>query len=224
MTTSYQHSGLPNHFGDFLVEHLASEENSRWIGNYIREYAEMMGKDTFDAVFDLAIEEDLWLSISPPGLGEDEESWRLRGEVWRDEYSLIGGSDAGAHLDSINTFAITTQLLGEAVRERGLFTLEEGVRRITSHLADRFGLTGRGRIEPDAIADLVIFDPDTIDCGPIEMRRDLPGDETRLYAESIGVQHVIVNGVTVARDNLPTGRIGGRVLRGGRDTVTVPLT
>lgn len=223
METSYQHSGLPNCFENFKIEYLPSQKNAGWIGKYVSEYAEAAGRSAFDAVFDLAIEEDLSLSISPPGLGEDEESWRLRGEVWRDEYSLIGGSDAGAHLDSINTFAITTQLLGEAVRKRELFTLEEAVRRITSHLADRFGLTGRGRIAAGAVADLVIFDPDTIDCGPIEMRNDLPGDETRLYAESIGVHHVIVNGVPVAHGNEPTGRIGGRVLRGGRDTETVPL-
>ncbi len=138
-------------------------------------------------------------------------------------YALIGASDAGAHLDSINTFAITTQLMGEAVRNRGIFTLEEGVRRITSHLADCFGLTGRGRIEAGGVADLVVFDPGTIDCGPIEMRRDLPGGEVRLYANSVGVHHVVVGGVPVARGNEPTGRLGGKVLRSGRDTRTVAL-
>jgi hypothetical protein len=55
------------------------------------------------------------------------------------------------------------------------------------------------------------------------MRHDLPGGEARLYAESVGIEHVIVNGVPVARANTPTGRIGGKVLRGGRDTHTVPL-
>jgi N-acyl-D-aspartate/D-glutamate deacylase len=113
--------------------------------------------------------------------------------------------------------------MGEAVRQRGLFTVEEGVRRITSLPADIFGLTGRGRIELGAAADLVVFDPDTIDCAPIEMIKDLPGGETRLYAESIGIEHVIVNGVPVARGNAPTGRLGGKVLRSGRDTHTVSL-
>jgi N-acyl-D-aspartate/D-glutamate deacylase len=214
---------LPKDVGTFLIEQLNSQKNAHWIGRYVREYAEKTGKDPFDALFDLAIEEDLWLSFSPPGIGDDEESWQLRAEVWQDPNSLIGASDAGAHVDQINTFAITTQLMGEAVRERGIFTLEEGVRRITSHLADTFGLTGRGRIEVGAAADLVVFNPETIGCGPIEMRHDLPGGEARLYAESIGIEHVIVNGVPVARANTPTGRIGGKVLRGGRDTHTVPL-
>jgi N-acyl-D-aspartate/D-glutamate deacylase len=220
---SYQRTGLPKDFGLFLIEHLESEKNRHLIGRHVQEIADETGKEPFDALFDLAIEEDLALSFSGPAIGTDEESWRLRGEVWRDENCLIGASDAGAHLDAINTFAITTQLMGEAVRQRGLFTLEEGVRRITSLPADTFGLTGRGRLEEGAAADLVIFDPDTVDCAPIEMRYDLPGAEMRLYAESRGIHHVIVNGVPVARGNEPTGRIGGKVLRSGRDTHTVPL-
>jgi len=223
MAEHHANTGLPGNFDDFLIEHLPSKKNAHWIGKRVHEVAEATGKSPFDALFDLAIEEDLWLSISAPELGGDEASWALRGDVWRNPYTLIGASDAGAHLDSINTFAITTQLLGEAVRERHIFTLEEGVRRITSHLADRFGLAGRGRIEEGAVADIVIFDPETIDCAPIEMRHDLPGNEVRLYAESIGVHHVIVNGVPVARSNEPTGKLGGMVLRSGRDTETVAI-
>lgn len=220
---SFRRSGLPQDFGLFLIEHVASERNSRWIGKRIAEYAAATGKTPFDALFDLAIEEDLQFSFSPPATGDDEEAWKIRGQVWQDEHCLIGASDAGAHLDAINTFAVATQLLGEGVRRRGILSLEEGVRRITSHLADAFGLTDRGRIVPGAAADLVIFDPETVDCGPIAMRNDLPGGETRLYADAVGVHHVIVNGVPVAADNTPTGRTGGRVLRSGLDTYTVPL-
>jgi N-acyl-D-aspartate/D-glutamate deacylase len=224
LESSHMTAAMPKDVGSFLIEQLNSQKNARWIGRHVREYAEEAGNHPFDALFDLAIEEDLSLSFSPPGIGDDEASWQLRGEVWKDPNCLIGASDAGAHLDQINTFAITTQLLGEAVRKRGMFTLEEGVRRITSHLADTFGLAARGRIAVGAAADLVVFDPDRIDCGPIELRHDLPGGEARLYAESVGIEHVIVNGVPVARGNRPTGRIGGKVLRSGRDTRTVPLT
>jgi N-acyl-D-aspartate/D-glutamate deacylase len=137
---------------------------------------------------------------------------------------LLGASDAGAHLDMLNTFALTTQLLSEGVRERGILSLEDGVRRITGVLADAFGLKGRGRIEVGAFADLVVFDPAAIGCGPISMRDDLPGGESRLYGDAIGIHHVMANGIPVARGNEPTGRKGGRVLRSGRDTRTVPLS
>jgi N-acyl-D-aspartate/D-glutamate deacylase len=221
---SHHKAGLPKDFGVLLIEHLGSKRNAKWIGRLVKDYAAEVGLPPFDALFKLAVEEDLWLSVSPPAIGGDEDSWKLRAEVWQDDYCILGGSDAGAHVDAINTFAISTQLLGEGVRKRGLLSLEEAVRRITSLLADVFGLTGRGRIQPGAAADLVVFDPDTIDCGPITMRNDLPQGETRLYADSVGVKHVIVNGVRVASDNAATGRKGGKVLRSGKDTYTVPLS
>jgi N-acyl-D-aspartate/D-glutamate deacylase len=123
----------------------------------------------------------------------------------------------------LNTFALSTQMLGEGVRERRLLSLEEAVRLLTSAQADAFGFKGRGRIEVGAIADIVVFDPETIAPGPIVMRSDLPGGEARLYADAIGIRHVIVNGIPVAADNRPTGRKAGRVLRGGQDTCTVSL-
>ncbi|MBV1688226.1 amidohydrolase family protein [Novosphingobium sp. G106] len=220
---SFRRSGLPQDFGVFVIEFVGSERNARWVGKSVADYAAVVGKTAFDALFDLAIEEDLQLSFSGPAMGDDEAAWKLRGEIWQNEHCLIGASDAGAHLDAINTFAVGTQLLGEGVRDRGILSLEEGVRRITSHLADAFGLTGRGRIASGAAADLVVFDPDTIACGSIGMRNDLPGGETRLYADAVGIHHVIVNGVPVAAGNTPTGRTGGRILRSGTDTYTVPL-
>jgi len=136
---------------------------------------------------------------------------------------MIGGSDAGAHLDMINTFAFSTQLLGEAVRVRGLLPLEEAVHRITGLPAQRFGLKDRGRIAPGRAADLVVFDPDAIACGPIELRQDLPEDGTRLYAGVTGLPHVMVGGRFVVRDGRSTGIHSGRVLRSGRDTETVAI-
>jgi N-acyl-D-aspartate/D-glutamate deacylase len=136
---------------------------------------------------------------------------------------MIGGSDAGAHLDMLNSFAFSTQLLGEGVRHRKLLSLEEAVHRITALPASRFGLKDRGRIEVGAIADLVVLDPDTVDCGPIALRNDLPENEPRLYADAVGIRHVIVAGIEVAGDNKATGKLAGRVLRSGSDTQTVPI-
>ena len=208
---------------DYLIESVQSARNAHYQGRLVGEIAATRGSNAFDTLFDLAVEEELELTFSGPALGADEASWDLREAVWNDPHMLLGASDAGAHVDMFNTFALTTQLLGEGVRSRGIYSLERGVHRITGELADAFGLKDRGRIAMGAVADLVVFDPDTIGCGPIATRRDLPGGEARLYGDAIGVHHVIVGGVPVAKGNAPTGRLGGKVLRSGRDTVTVGL-
>jgi N-acyl-D-aspartate/D-glutamate deacylase len=209
--------------GGFLIEDVRSAKNARFKGRFVCDYAKEVGLSPLDALLELGAEEELWMTFSPPALGADEEAWAIRGKVWQDPRCLVGGSDAGAHLDMLNTFALSTQMLGEGVRERRLLSLEHAVHLLTGAQADAFGLKARGRIEPGAMADLVVFDPDTIAPGPIMMRGDLPGGEPRLYADAVGVRHVIVNGVPVAENNKPTGRKGGRVLRSGRDTYTVAL-
>lgn len=206
-----------------VIDGMSLPQNQHWNGKLLSECARDQGKDALDALFDLVVEEDLGVSLSRPAESTDDKSWSIRGELWRDPRCLIGGSDAGAHLDMLNSFAFSTQLLGEGVRRRELLTLEDAVYRITALPAASFGLIGRGIIAEGAAADLVIFDPDTVDCGPIAMRNDLPGGEKRLYADSIGIHHVIVGGQTVAKNNQSTGNMAGKVLRSGRHTETVPI-
>ena len=210
-------------WGALEITSVTSEKNQKWAGHLLSDYADAGGKDALDALFDLAVEEDLYFSFTPPPGGEDEESWKLRAETWCDDRAIIGASDAGAHLDMINTFAFSTQLLGNGVRNKKLISLEEAVRRITSVPAERFGLKNRGRIEPGMIADITVFRPEDIDCGPISMRDDLPEGQSRLYADAVGVDHVIVNGEIVVEFGKPTGNIPGRVLRSGKDTESVAL-
>ena len=70
----------------------------------------------------------------------------------------------------------------------------------------------------------MVLDPDRIGHGPEHTRDDLPGGASRLYAEAEGIEHVLVNGVEIARAGELTGATPGTVLRSGldTDTVTVP--
>jgi N-acyl-D-aspartate/D-glutamate deacylase len=115
----------------------------------------------------------------------------------------------------------STSLLGDGVRARGLLSWEEGVRQLTDIPARLYGVRDRGRLVQGAFADVVVFDPTSIGHGTVRTRDDLPGGASRLYAESIGVEHVLVNGSEIVRSGDFTGATPGRVLHSGRDTETV---
>jgi N-acyl-D-aspartate/D-glutamate deacylase len=109
------------------------------------------------------------------------------------------------------------------VRNHKVIGLEEAVRLMTDRPARYMGLVGRGRLEPGYHADIVVFDRDTVAKGPTYNRYDVPGDQFRVYADAIGVDHVFVNGVQIVRDGEHTGAMPGTVLRSGRDTRTVAM-
>lgn len=197
-----------------------SEENEGLAGRTVGDIAEERGQEPFDALCDIAILDDLRTILMPPLAGDDQESWELRRDVWRDPRAVVGASDAGAHLDMLSTFSFSTAML-RSCRERGLMPLEEAVSLITDRQARLYGLRERGRIEEGWHADLVIFDEATIAPGPVTWRNDLPAGAGRLYGEAMGISSVIVNGVEVVRDNELTGERSGTLLRSGRDTETV---
>ena len=195
-----------------------TETNKPYENMTVGALAEKLGKSAFDTLLDLALSENLETLLMPPTTGTDDESWAMRGAAWRDDRAIIGASDAGAHLDMIDTFAFSSQILSEGVRERGL---EEAVHRMTDLPARLFGLRERGLVTEGYWADLVVFDSATIGCGPLYSKRDLPGGAARLYCDALGVAHVIVNGREIFRRGVPTGSLSGTVLRSGRDTYTV---
>jgi N-acyl-D-aspartate/D-glutamate deacylase len=198
-------------------------ENRSCEGRTVGEIAQERGVAPFDAMLDIAIADDLRTSFTPPTGGEEDADWQARGRVWLDDRSIIGASDAGAHLDMIDTFAVPTRVLGNGVREHGVVSLEEGVRQLSDVPARLYGLRERGRLAQGWHADVVVFDPDTVGCGPTETRFDLPAGAGRLYADASGIGHVLVGGVEIVRNGVHTGALPGRVLRSGRDTDTVEV-
>jgi N-acyl-D-aspartate/D-glutamate deacylase len=207
-----------------LVNEVFDEKHKDLEGRELGDIARERGVDPFDLLFDLSLEEGLRTSFMPHSAGQtDDESWAMRGRAWRDPRTIIGASDAGAHLDTIDTFAFTTQLLGRGVREKQLIELEEAVHQITDLPARLYGLRERGRLEVGWHADLVVFDPARIAKGPTYTRFDLPAAAGRLYADAEGIAHVIVGGTEIVRGSEFTGALPGTVLRSGRDTETVAL-
>ena len=134
---------------------------------------------------------------------------------------MLGGSDAGAHLDRMAGAPFPTRFLGDMINGRKLVSLETAVKLITGDQADVFGLVDRGYLREGYHADLVVFDPTEIAAGDASLQFDLPGDAPRLTAGAVGIKRVLVNGVETMRDGETTGRRPGTLLRSGRDTVTV---
>lgn len=198
-------------------------ENKPYEGRRVGDIAEELGKTPFDTLVDLALSEDLKTSFTPFIPGDDDDSWKLRSEIWQDDRTVVGASDAGAHLDMIDTFTYSTSLLGPGVREKGLLSLEAAIHQLTDVPARLYGVRDRGRIAEGWWADLVVFDPESVGAGPIHFRDDLPTGASRLYAEADGIEHVLVNGVEIVRGREFTGATPGTVLRSGRDTETVSV-
>jgi N-acyl-D-aspartate/D-glutamate deacylase len=208
-------------WGGLTIGQTHAPENAGLDGRLVRDIARERGADELDTLLDIVVADDLRTMIATPMRGDDEESWKLREQVIRDPRSIAGGSDSGAHLDMLDTFALTTTLLGPTVRERGMFTLEEAVQLLTGAPAQLYGFRDLGRIREGAAADLVVFDPDTVGPGQIALRDDMPAGASRLYSEPTGMAHVIVNGEEIIAGNEVTGALPGRILRSGKDTDTV---
>jgi N-acyl-D-aspartate/D-glutamate deacylase len=190
-------------------------------GRQVGDIAKEQGKAPFDTLLDIVIADELRTGLSPQPFDDGEADWKARAEVWRNRDAVIGGSDAGAHLDMMCGAIYTTSLLGHGVREHQVVTLEEAVRLITGVPARLYGLKERGCIAQGWHADLVMFDPATVDHGPERTRYDLPAGAPRLVADAKGITSVWVGGTEVCHDGAATGALPGTVLRSGRDTETV---
>jgi N-acyl-D-aspartate/D-glutamate deacylase len=204
-----------------------ADPDSEWIGMSLADIAAARGTDVLDVLIDVVLVDKLSLYMVLPSLtptlGRSDEGWARRVSVWKDDRVMLGGSDAGAHLDLMCHANYPTVVLGEVVRDRGLLSIEEAVRMMTDRPARHYGLKERGRVAEGWVADLVVFDPATIASKPSEVRTDLPGGGERLYAESVGIEHVLVSGVEVVADGGCTDARPGVLLRSGRDTETVTL-
>jgi N-acyl-D-aspartate/D-glutamate deacylase len=209
-----------SHWGKLIIVETFTPDTAPYQGRVVADIAAEKGCDPFDALVDIVIADGLRTTFARNTPDPSEADWEARAQVWRDPRALIGASDAGAHLDMIAAFRYSTGMLAEAVRLRDLLSLEEAIGMLTGSAARMYGMVGRGVIAEGAHADILVIDTDTVGSGPVGTRFDLPGGAPRLYADAIGIDHVIVEGVEVAADGVYTGERPGRILRSGADTRT----
>jgi len=172
----------------------ATPANSPHEGRTIAQIAAERGTDPIDTFLDIALAEDLETTFTAKLLNVEED--RV-GELLAEDGNLVSLSDGGAHLTFFCDAGFGMHFLGHWVRELGRFDLPHAVRKLTSDVADIYGLEGRGRIEVGAHADLILFDPDEIGISRAHRVADLPGGAVRLVRSAPGLKTVWVNGTRV---------------------------
>ncbi|MBO8199743.1 D-aminoacylase [Streptomyces smyrnaeus] len=208
-------------FDRYVIGDTYAPANEGLTGRVVADIAAERGQDPFACLVDICAEDDLRTVLWPMPTDNDPASWQLRRQTWEHQDVMLGGSDAGAHLDRMCGAPYTTRFLGDCLRGRKLVGLEHAVRMLTDEPARLFGLRERGRVREGWHADLVLFDPERIDAGQARLVHDLPGDSPRLDSRAVGIVGVWVNGVETIRDDRVTGAVPGKILRSGRDTETV---
>lgn len=210
-------------WADYRIGDTYSAANEGLKGRRVGDIARERGRRDFFCLVEVCLADDLRTVLWPAPTDDDPESWRLRAEVWEHEHVVIGGSDAGAHLDRMAGAGYTAAWIGDCLRGRRLTTMENAVRHLTDVPARLFGLRDRGRIASGHHADIVLFDPDRIGATDPELVFDLPGGGKRLWSQATGIERVLVNGAVTVEGGEATDQRPGAVLRSGRDTYTVPV-
>ncbi len=190
-----------------LITSVGRAENQDYIGRRVSEIVARNGQDPFEFVRELLIAENGSVGMVGFGMSEEEIASVLTHPL------VMVASDGGAaavsgplsettpHPRYYGTFP---RVLGKYCREETLFDLPTAVHKMTGLPARRLGLADRGRIDVGLVADLVVFDPDTI----ID-RADFMNPHQ--YAQ--GIESVLVNGAVVIDGGEHTGTLPGKVLR-----------
>ena len=195
------------------VEKAASPATAALEGRLLVDIAEERGVSPSEVMFDVARDDNLETFFRISGPVNVDES-RLE-RILKSPATFIGISDGGAHLQTFAGGDYTSYFLAHWVREKGAFTLEEGVAALTARIAGFLGLEDRGTLEVGKAADVVVFDPDTVEPLSLMTLDDIPGGGTRMTKNARGIPWVLVNGVPVVADGEPTAARPGTVL--GRD-------
>ncbi len=210
-------------WGRYRIGDTYSAANEGLKGRLVSDIARERGVRDFYALLDIVVADDLRTVLWPGPTDDDPASWLMRQAVWDHDHVMIGGSDAGAHLDRMAGASYTTEWLADCLRGQRLASLESAIAHMTDVPARFFGLRERGRIEEGWHADLVVLDPAIVGADELLLEHDLPGDSPRLMSTPIGVERVYVNGTLTVVDGANTEALAGTVLRSGTHTETVPI-
>ena len=195
------------------VEEVKLDKNKGLVGKTLKQIADANGKRIIDAFLDLVVEEKLETTFMQAENNIDIEAMKA---ILNYPNALIGLSDGGAHVQYHGGYGFSTRLLGEWVREKQIMSLENAVRRLTFDSASTFGLYDRGLLRPGMVADITVFDPETVKPLPEYVVHDFPAGGWRFKEPAAGIYATFVNGRMLMKEGRHTGDLPGHVLRNSR--------
>jgi N-acyl-D-aspartate/D-glutamate deacylase len=201
----------PPHWDVLFVGSVTVPELDSFVGRSIADIAAELGVAPADAMIDLALADDLatqfrWVTETPEWMDAVREAQH-------NPHMITGTSDGGAHLSRDDGSDYSTYFLRRWVLDLGEWTLEQGIRQLTSVPAALLGFRDRGLVQDGHFADLMVFDPEELRRpGRKELVHDLPGDSARFQAYPNGIHATIVNGVPIVLDGTLTGNLPGQVV------------
>ena len=190
---------------------ISSVKTEKWKdveGLSITEITKSRGySDEFDMFFEILLDEkaEVWMTME--SMGEEDIE-----RIMKSEFTMVGTDGAGVAPTGVLShgkphprhYGTYPRILGRFVREKGLMTLEEAVYKMTGFPSTRLNLDNRGILKEGALADIVVFNPETIiDNSTFLDPHQFP----------TGVHYVIVNGTTVVTEDGQLNEFPGRVLR-----------
>ena len=194
----YRHVGM-----DWNNVLIVSAPDPNVINLSIAGAAEVLGTDVWSAFFDLV--QNGGVSVNPKSMNEEQKWQALRADfvmIDTDASPVNPATTASSHPRAFGAFP---RVIAKYVREDGVLTLEDAVRRMSSLAAHRLGLYSRGVVAPGMIADLVVFDEE-------ELRDEADfGVDAMQYA--LGVDYLFVNGTLVIDDGQMMDSQPGRLLK-----------
>jgi N-acyl-D-amino-acid deacylase len=188
------------------IGYVETRKNKRYENRSLAELARLTGKTPFDAISDLLIEEQGQVSMLIFEISGERDQRDLLAKFaqHRDSVFCTDAEDYGRGLPHPAAYGAFPRILSKFVREDGVLTLEEAVKKMTSYPATIFGIRGRGVVRRGAFADLVILDPKRInDRATFEKPR----------REATGIKTVIINGREVFSDGNFHNEFRGEVIR-----------
>ncbi len=184
--------------------------------------AEREGRDAYDLLYDLMLEDEGKRMFFAPTLNYTEFDYEVVRKMLTHPRAALGLDDAGAHCGVICDASMPTFMLTHWARDRSRgegLPLEFAVKKMTSDTARLYGLHDRGVLRPGMKGDVNVIDLERLQLRAPELAHDLPADGRRLIQKAEGFVATIVSGEVIMRDGEDTGARPGKLVRGEQQPV-----